>query len=469
MQNIINRLKEFMESEAFIIVLFLISMMSFFINSVYPAFYTIALVMILFGITNANCTCGIGLLALWTSSSQGYEDTIDIFSPVFIILFIFLVLGGVSIIYRIVKNKSIKDILNKLKKNWIMYSMISIILAMVLSLMNTPAIKLSLVGGGNYLITLAIFLAVSLKYGDLEDARRKTLNSIIYYGFMISIEAFYKFGILLYEGKGFVDVIREKALDLGWAVSNHWAVLINLALFAAFYQFLHSKTKGRKIFNYFSMLFFIGIVLITGCRGAYIGLAVSFIAFIGYYIYFIKKNNSYPWKKDIYYFGGILGIMILGVLGLWASGYLSKILSDLTNTEGSIQNGRDVIWNIAIKKFKEHWLIGAGNNTGSYFINKETGGWWNYRYYHNHYLQMLATCGIVGAVAFTSYLVTSILRCIRKEEYSLFVLIIILYFLVHGALDTLYFNTCLEPVLVILLALIPLEKKKKEEYAVIDM
>ena len=123
-----------MESEAFIIVLFLISMMSFFINSVYPAFYTIALVMILFGITNANCSCGIGLLALWTSSSQGYDDTIDIFSPVIIILFIFLVLGGVSITYRIIKNKSMSDILNKLKKNWIMYSMISIILAMMQSM-----------------------------------------------------------------------------------------------------------------------------------------------------------------------------------------------------------------------------------------------------------------------------------------------------------------------------------------------
>jgi hypothetical protein len=53
---------------------------------------------------------------------------------------------------------------------------------------------------------------------------------------------------------------------------------------------------------------------------------------------------------------------------------------------------------------------------------------------------MLGTCGIIGLISFLIYLFLSIKRTCSKDLYSAFVRIIILYFLIHGLMDTLYFN-----------------------------
>lgn len=447
-----------METEEFNIVLLLISMMSFFINSPYPAFYTIAILLILYGITNASCNAIIPIFALWSTSSQGYDGTIEVFSVEFILLAVIFIIGFGFLVYRIVKNKSISSILEKLNKNLILYGIIAIIISMFISLINTPRMDFSFVGIGNYSIMCAIFLVATLKVNEGEEAKNIMLHSIIYLGIMITIEAIYKFGILMHGGLSAQEIINGKLLDLGWCVSNHWAVLVIIAIFVSFYLFMMHEKGFWKNFSFATGIIFTGLLLITGCRGGYIGLLASIPGFIALYIYHLKKENI-SFKRDMWYFIGIFGLIVIGILALAISGYLSKIFEELTDTNGSIENGREVVWKIAWKEFTNHWFIGAGVNTGRYFINKETGGWWHYWYYHNHYLQIMAGCGIVGAICFTFYIVAQVLRCIRKDEFSLFGLIVILYFLVHGALDTLYFNASIEPVLLIILAYIGLNKE----------
>jgi hypothetical protein len=78
----------------------------------------------------------------------------------------------------------------------------------------------------------------------------------------------------------------------------------------------------------------------------------------------------------------------------------------------------------------------------------------------------LSTCGIFGGLAFTFYLVFSIKRVLKKDLFSIFMLIITLYFLVHGALDTLYFNTYIMCMLVALLAMNE-DSKLKEEFPIL--
>ena len=65
---------------------------------------------------------------------------------------------------------------------------------------------------------------------------------------------------------------------------------------------------------------------------------------------------------------------------------------------------------------------------------------------------MLGTCGALGLIAFLTYLYFSIVKSLRWRSYSVFNLIVILYFLIHGFFDTMYFHHLLMPIILVLQA-----------------
>ena len=78
---------------------------------------------------------------------------------------------------------------------------------------------------------------------------------------------------------------------------------------------------------------------------------------------------------------------------------------------------------------------------------------------------MLGTCGILGLLAFITYMVFSVKRTWHFDMYSIFVGIVIIYFLIHGIFDTMYFHSILMPLVVVLQAVQEDPIRKKRETA----
>ena len=68
----------------------------------------------------------------------------------------------------------------------------------------------------------------------------------------------------------------------------------------------------------------------------------------------------------------------------------------------------------------------------------------------------VSQAGILGVITFTTYLFLVLRRVIRKNDlFSFFVLIVFIYIIVHGMVDTIFFNRKIMPFFCILVMLVP--------------
>ena len=146
-----------------------------------------------------------------------------------------------------------------------------------------------------------------------------------------------------------------------------------------------------------------------------------------------------------------LVLIVTGVIVLATNGILGDILKNMF-TYGISPNYRDTLFETAIEQYKLHTFFGAGIYTTNYYLN----GIWNY---HNYIFQMIGTCGALGLICFISYVYYSIKQSLNWRTYSVFNLIIITYFLIHGLVDNLYFHHLIMPILCVIQAL---EHQKKK-------
>jgi len=124
-----------------------------------------------------------------------------------------------------------------------------------------------------------------------------------------------------------------------------------------------------------------------------------------------------------------------------------KLNSLLNFTARSSLSSRLMIWESAGKIIKDNpvWGVGPGNFQEKYLeYQKYFSPYleWAVPHPHNLYLSFYLYSGILGLAAFLSLLVLWLKKVIwqKKEAITLIVLGIIIYFLLHGMVDTTYFK-----------------------------
>lgn len=180
-------------------------------------------------------------------------------------------------------------------------------------------------------------------------------------------------------------------------------------------------------------------LMLTGCRGAYIGFFFELIV-LGCVIY--KYLN--PKYKQIFTTAASLCTVGLMTFIMSISALRARIFSIFAMRSDSSNSFRFNVYNSCIDMFKDNWLLGIGvgnqNFREIYGLYMKTG--FDALSAYNIYLEIAVESGIFALITFVGF-VGMIIKYAFKNLSNLYVLaalISITGILIHGMVDTVFFR-----------------------------
>ena len=186
-------------------------------------------------------------------------------------------------------------------------------------------------------------------------------------------------------------------------------------------------------------------LVLTGCRGAYIGFFVQLIVLFIVVCKFLK-----PQFKKVFSLIAGMSVMIVSFIILSTASLRTRIFSIFAMRSDSSNSFRFNVYNSCIHMFKDNWLLGIGcgnqNFREIYGLYMRTG--FDALSAYNIYLETAVESGIVALAAFVAFLTTNIIKAFKfifsaKTIEVVFVtvsLISIIGMLTHGLVDTVFFR-----------------------------
>jgi hypothetical protein len=333
----------------------------------------------------------------------------------------------IPVIIFLVKNKI------KIKLKSLGLGLIFMTGAGVLSLINAPK-DLDFIFyflGLNWAPFLIFYLViVNSNKSNLLDYLTKAM---IYLGILVSAQ-------VLYLGIKDNTFIKDQAVNyLGWGISNDASILICSCIPFVFYRMINKK--------YTTIIPLYIILVIYGIAEAWLMSRGGLLLFAGitlcsYGLTFIvdRKNKHYI----------IISIIVFILLGLYVLIFQNNIIHKLNiiyNIDFDL-NGRDILYEIAVKLYLEYPIFGAS------FLNS-IDSQNRFIIYHSTFFNTLATTGSVGLIALMFHYFQKYKMLISK--LSVFVLYASIYLFstdLYGMLDNTYNALQYTTIMIIVLAII---------------
>lgn len=459
-EKVISNTRLFLNSTYFSIILASITSLSFILNLGFFPYYIAALSAIVLFIFKADFTC-LFLIFMLCIASTNTNSNVSISNPnIYIISFLCLIVLILLIKETIVRRNDLKRLFSK---DFVFLSLILIFVTMFISLINTETIHDSLVGISYFFYIISSYFFARFLIISTDDNKKKTIKNLIICGWIIFFEFTFMLVEKINEGYSLSDIYGLKILNFVWAHQNHYSAFTNICILLSIYYYVSNTQLTKKIFSFISIIAFLLVCVLIGGRAGIITLLITIPLLIILSILDIKKTGWQSKKYDLPIISIVCCLLVISVIVLFAKGYVSKYINYFKEYGIFNYSGRNYIFEIAIEQFKKHPIIGSGVYSSHYYFNKSEHIaliWFNWNY-HNYYLQMLGTCGLLGAIAFTIFLFFSIKRVLHKNMYSMLTLTVTIYFLIHGLLDTMYFDYVIMPILMVTIALI---NDKEDKY-----
>ena len=186
-------------------------------------------------------------------------------------------------------------------------------------------------------------------------------------------------------------------------------------------------------------------LILTGCRGAYIGLFFEVIILLSIIYKLIKPKFKKIFSAIAGFFAISLSFVIISISSLRA-----RIFSIFAMRSDSSNSFRFNVYNSCIDMFKDNWLLGIGcgnqNFREIYGLYMKTG--FDALSAYNIYLEIAVESGIFALIAFMLFLIRNIYKAIKyilsnKNIETVFVLsafLSLIGILAHGFVDTVFFR-----------------------------
>lgn len=299
-----------------------------------------------------------------------------------------------------------------------------------------------------FALLLVFFLAFMffLFYAG-SNARKDTLEYLLFVFYVASILLMCELGILYARDASFVDgkIIKE-SLILGWGVWNNVGGMLTIFLPVHFY---YASTKKHGYIFYGTAILTYAFIALTLSRSSLLFASIISLACVT--IICIKGKNI---KINRIITLCVAGVGIVGIILLWDK--ISVLLSSYLN-QGFGDNGRFDLYKHGIENFLSHPIFGGGFNSCAedYF-----GHGIEPNRYHNTFIELIATCGIVGIGAYIFHRYQTIKLFIEKRtDYTIwFSSLCVLALLLTSLLDNHIFN--LYPTMYYAFTLCAIEKHK---------
>ena len=186
-------------------------------------------------------------------------------------------------------------------------------------------------------------------------------------------------------------------------------------------------------------------LILTGCRGAYIGLFFMMITLVCITYKLLKPQFQKLFTTFVGFIALIISFIIVSTASLRA-----RIFSIFAMRGDSSNSFRFNVYQSCIQMFKDNWLIGIGcgnqNFREIYGLYMRTG--FDALSAYNIYLETAVESGIFALISFIGFLGVNIIKAVKfvLSEHSLdavFVmtaLLSIIGVLAHGIVDTVFFR-----------------------------
>jgi O-antigen ligase len=298
---------------------------------------------------------------------------------------------------------------------------------MILSTTNAAFVNINYVFYG----VVALFYAfVYFVYvGSFEGDHSEYLITLFFLlGLVIAAEVFVYYSRV----EDVQEFLRTGTIHLGWGVSNYVATYLVMFIPATFYFIKKSK---YGVFLVFVALFQIVALLFTSSKAG----TISFLITLPMLIAFLLVDRK--WQKTLFNFLFLAGAVALVYAPLRA--FVDTMALRLWG-EGLDPAGRIEIWVEGWEMFRRHPLFGGG-----IFARFDTA----YRMYHNTFLHVAATMGILGLIGLFHQLWIQFTVLWKKLDRKALVFTIgLLGAHAHGMVDNIYLMPQFMIVIVIVVA-----------------
>lgn len=240
--------------------------------------------------------------------------------------------------------------------------------------------------------------------------------------------------------------IVKESIKVGWGMWNNIGGMLAFLLPVHFYYASKIKTLG-PLFYLTALLSFAAIAL-TLSRSSLLTSAIIIV--ICAIICCFKGNNKIANRIIT---GVLATLCIIGIIALW--GKISSILGDYL-TRGFDDNGRFEMYLHGLFNFIENPIFGGGFYS-SYATEHMFIAFLPYRY-HNTVIQMMATCGCFGILAYMYHRYQTVMLFWEKKKRlsTIFSGLCIVALLLSSMLDNHFFN--LYPTFIYAVILVAVEK-----------
>ena len=291
--------------------------------------------------------------------------------------------------------------------------------------------------GSNLVFAVAIsfsFIGIFLLFYSSIDFSRDFRKYLVFVLFVASLLVILEFYIMLMFGQ---ITLSKETIVTGWGIWNNIGAILTLLLPIHFYCFAYGG-KFRYIFLATAVISFITIFL-TQSRASILGASLLLVLSL-ILSCFVGKN-----KLVIRIITIISGVMILVAVIVFWNNILEKASAFFDD------NGRFEIYNAGIEKFLKHPVFGA-----SFMDSHNIANTPDHRY-HNTIIQILASCGIIGILAYGYHRFETIkLIVLKKSGRNLFLSFSLIGLLFTSLFDIHLFN--IYPAFYYTLILISIEK-----------
>ena len=212
---------------------------------------------------------------------------------------------------------------------------------------------------------------------------------------------------------------------------------------------LEKKYKLAMGFLIFAALTSFTLIL-SGCRGAYVGVFVIMACFFGFLAKFIWQSGKETLKKVFLSVFGALVAFLIGVV-LFVSSIRTRIFSIFAMRGDSSTSFRFNVYHSAMNMAKDNWLLGIGvgnqNFREIYGLYMKTG--FDALSSYCVFLEIAVESGIFALIAFLLFLGTLSYKAFKfiltSTDLKLVVIVLIaltsiLATMVHGLVDTVFFR-----------------------------
>jgi len=180
-------------------------------------------------------------------------------------------------------------------------------------------------------------------------------------------------------------------------------------------------------------------LILTGCRGSYIGLFFQIIVLAAVVFVKLKDERKKIFAAFMAFASGLVTAIILSVTSLRA-----RVFSIFAMRSDSSNSFRFNVYHSCINMFKDNWLLGIGvgnqNFREIYGLYMKTG--FDALSAYNIYLETAVESGIFALIAFLGFLVSIIVKALKHKDsiYVVAALISITGIMFHGLVDTVFFR-----------------------------